>query len=150
MFLLEKQHLHPVSSLLSKESTIGSSISRNVNKDNTIRFESNRYSVPIGTYKANGDNKVFIEITGLNQDTLIIRNSKNDEFLAKHVVSKEKGILVKNRSHSRDCSKGIEVLKSSIVAAFESEEHANEYIDEVLNRYPRYRRDQLEILRSMA
>lgn len=150
VFLLEKQHLHPVSPLLSKESTIGSSISRNVNKDNTIRFESNRYSVPIGTYKANGDSKVFIEITGLHQDTLIIRNSKNDEFLAKHVVSKEKGILVKNRNHSRDRSKGIEVLKSSIVAAFESEEHANEYIDEVLNRYPRYRRDQLEILRSMA
>lgn len=35
-------------------------------------------------------------------------------------------------------------------AAFESEEHANEYIDEVLNRYLRYRQDQLEILRSMA
>jgi len=63
VFLLEKQHLHPVSPLLSKESTIKSSISRNVNKDNTIRFESNRYSVPIGTYKANRDNKVFIQIT---------------------------------------------------------------------------------------
>lgn len=63
------------------------------------------------------------------------------------MVSKEKGILVKNRNHSRDRTKGIEVLKSSIVSAFKSEENANEYID---NRYHRFQRDQLEILHSLA
>ncbi|MED4770261.1 IS21 family transposase, partial [Cytobacillus firmus] len=38
VFLLEKQHLQPVSSLLSYESTNNQSITRSVSKDNTIRY----------------------------------------------------------------------------------------------------------------
>ena len=53
VFLLEKQHLQPVSSLLSYESTNNQSITRSVSKDNTIRYKSNRYSVPLGTYQYN-------------------------------------------------------------------------------------------------
>lgn len=150
VFLLEKQHLQPVSRLLSIESMNESSISRTVVKDNTVRFESNRYSVPIGTYKSRGNNLVLLEIKGSNDRQLIIRNSKNGEVLAKHTISKEKGVLIKNRNHGRDRSKGIEALKSGLLLAFENEDIAKVYIEKVLEKYPRYRRDHLEIFRSVA
>lgn len=53
---LEKQHLKPVSSLLSFENTLVSSIPRTVHKDNVIKYKSNRYSLPLGTYRPRGDN----------------------------------------------------------------------------------------------
>lgn len=150
VFPLEKQHLQPVSSLLSIESMNESSITRNVMKDNTVRFESNRYSVPIGTYKTKGNNQVFLEIKGSNNKQLVIRSSKNREVIAKHTISKEKGILIKNRNHGRDRSKGIEALKNGLLSAFEEEEKAKVYIEKVLEKYPRYRRDHLEIFRSVS
>ncbi|MCM3365129.1 IS21 family transposase, partial [Niallia sp. MER TA 168] len=67
---LEKQHLTPVSSLLSFESNLVNSITRAVHKDNIIRYQSNRYSVPLGTYRPRGDNTVYIETQG---EELIIR-----------------------------------------------------------------------------
>ncbi|MFP3324952.1 IS21 family transposase, partial [Planococcus sp. SIMBA_160] len=50
VFLLEKQHLRKISDPLSFESNYTESITRNVRKDNTVHFRSNRYSVPLGTY----------------------------------------------------------------------------------------------------
>lgn len=150
VFLLEKQHLQPVSLLLSCESDNGVSITRNVNKDNTIRYQSNRYSVPLGTYQTSGNNTVWIEVSGTHDDKLIIRSDKNGNVLAEHTISHEKGVLIKNRNHSRDRSKGIERLKQEVLEALKHASLASEYIDEVLNRYPRYRRDQLELLRSVA
>lgn len=60
VFALEKPHLRKVSSLLSFESNHRSSITRTVHKDNIIKFRSNRYSVPLGTYKPFGDNTVYV------------------------------------------------------------------------------------------
>ena len=50
VFLIEKQHLRPVIKKITV-SSIDSSITRTVRKDNTIIYLSNRYSVPLGTYK---------------------------------------------------------------------------------------------------
>lgn len=51
VFLLEKQHLQPVSSLLSYESTNNQSITRSVSKDNTIRYKSNIIPSHLGLIK---------------------------------------------------------------------------------------------------
>ncbi|WP_156822875.1 hypothetical protein [Gracilibacillus lacisalsi] len=51
VFALEKPHLRKVSNLLSFESNHATSISRMVHKDNIIKYQSNRYSVPLGTYQ---------------------------------------------------------------------------------------------------
>lgn len=51
---LEKQHLKPVSPMLSFESNRNFSISRTVHKDNIIKYKSNRYSLPLGTYRPIG------------------------------------------------------------------------------------------------
>lgn len=82
VFLLEKQHLQPVSSLLSFESTSKQSITRTVSKDNTIRYKSNRYSVPLGTHQTKSENLVLIELKGDEQQTLVIRKESKGEVIA--------------------------------------------------------------------
>ncbi|MGO5014861.1 IS21 family transposase [Niallia sp. Sow4_A1] len=146
VFLVEKQHLQPVSPILSLESNHTVIIPRNINKDNTIRFKSNRYSVPVGTYGSQPDNQVYLKI---KQDTLIILTQADGEILAEHKISNEKGRLIKNRNHSRDRSKGIEEIKQSVISSFEKQEDARAYIDEICQIYTRYRRDQLAILLSV-
>jgi len=140
---LEKQHLKPVSSLLSLESNIGSSISRTVQKDNVIKYKSNRYSVPLGTYRPRGNNTVFIEI---QEEELIISAAPQGEILAKHRLCHGKGELIKNRQHTRDRSKGIQAYKETIIRQFSDQEKAELFIHEVAVRYPRYVRDQLQVI----
>ena len=149
VFLLEKQHLEPVSPLLLQESVHRRIITRNVGKDNTVRFASNRYSVPLGTYGALPKNEVVLDIQGEQQDTLIIRNQSNGEVVAAHQISSEKGKLIQNRNHTRDRSKGIEELKKSVISHFEEQGDAIIYVDEICMKYVRYRRDQLTILQRV-
>lgn len=152
VFLLEKQHLQPVSYLLSKESNHNPSITRVVNKDNTIIYKSNRYSVPIGTYRPKGLNTVVIEIQQEKDDknTLIIRTANDSEVLARHELAIGKGQLVKNRNHQRDRSRGIEAFKETVVRQFQDTELASIYIEQIFKLYPRYRRDQLITLQKAA
>lgn len=149
VFLLEKQHLQPVSSLLSYESTTNQSITRSVSKDNTIRYKSNRYSVPLGTYQTNAENHVLIEVTGDEQQTLIIRKQAGSEIIAEHSISFEKGKLIQNRNHTRDRSKGVEEFKQRLISFFEDQTQAAAYFDEISQRYPRYRRDQFAIIHKV-
>ena len=144
VFLLEKQHLQPVSSLLSYESTNNQSITRSV--DNTIRYKSNRYSVPIGTYQSMSKNLVWIEVKDENKKTLVVRREVKGEVIAEHQVSSEKGKLIQNRHHIRDRSKGIEELKQRLISHFENQTQAAAYLDEISQRYPRYRRDQFAVI----
>ncbi|MFB9985909.1 IS21 family transposase, partial [Bacillus benzoevorans] len=140
---LEKQHLKPVSPLLSIESNHGSSITRTVCLDNVIKYKSNRYSVPLGTYRPKGDNKVFIEI---KEEQLIIRSAPQGDILARHKLSSGKGELIKDRQHSRDRSKGIQAYMETIIRQFDNEEKAALFLEEVRVRYRRYVRDQLQIV----
>lgn len=149
VFLLEKQHLQPVSPLLSLESTHEMIITRNVNKDNTIRFKSNRYSVPLGTYASQQENQVCLELQGEHQEILVIRNHSQGDILAEHRISMEKGKLIKNRNHTRDRSKGIEELKRKVISSFGQEKVAYQFIEEICLQYPRYRRDQLSLLQTV-
>lgn len=148
VFSVEKQHLQPVLSLLSFESIRTESIARNVSKDNTIRYRSNRYTVPIGTYSSVKKKVVFLEVT--EQERLLIRESPEGEVIADHRVSKESGKLIQSRDHLRDRSKGIEELKQQVLTYFEDREAASDYLGELSKRYPRYRRDQFNIIRDVA
>ncbi|MEL3961093.1 IS21 family transposase [Lysinibacillus endophyticus] len=149
VFLLEKQHLQPVSSLLSYESTNNQSITRSVSKDNTIRYKSNRYSVPLGTYQTNSENLVLIEVKGREQQTLVIRKQAEGEIIAEHGISVEKGKLIQNRNHTRDRSKGIEEFKRRLISSFEDQKQAAAYFDKISKEYPRYRRDQFTIIQQV-
>ena len=148
VFTLEKQHLLPVSPILSEESTPIQSLTRNVGKDNTVRYASNRYSVPIGTYNTLPNNEIRIEVR--DDLYLIICHPIDGATLAEHVISPEKGKLIQNRNHLRDRSKQIEALKMQVLTHFKMSEQAISYVEEIFKRYPRYRRDQLLILLKVA
>jgi DNA modification methylase len=62
VYALEKQHLQKVSGTYIFEDIFVSSITRNINKDNVIRFDGNRYSVPLGTYRKGAQNIAYVEI----------------------------------------------------------------------------------------
>lgn len=140
---LEKQHLKPVSPLLSFESNLGSSITRTVHKDNVIKYKSNRYSLPLGTYRPRGDNTVYLEII---DEEVIIRREPQGEVLARHTLCHGSGELIKNRHHTRDRSKGIQAYKETIIRQFKEQDQAVQFLYEVGKRYPRYIRDQLQVI----
>ena len=145
VFALEKPHLRKVSSTLSFESNRGSSITRTVHKDNIIKFQSNRYSVPLGTYRPNEDNTVHIRIV---ENQLIIEKNPGEEPLAVHHLSKGKGQLIKNTNHGRDRLKGIDAYIETVKESFEDGQKIQVFLDEIHHRYPRYMRDQLQILQK--
>lgn len=106
VFLLEKAHLKPVSSIKHKDISFRNSITTTVNKDNTIRFRGNRYSVPLGTYKTDGSNQVYLHEKG--QELVILHKITGDE-IARHTLSLEKGKLIKKRNHGRDRKKTLQI-----------------------------------------
>lgn len=140
---LEKQHLRPVSSLLSFESDLSNSITRSVHKDNVIKYKSNRYSLPLGSYRPKGNNTVYVEV---KESELIIRATPRGDILARHRLGLGKGELIKNRNHGRDRSKGIEAFKETVIRQLSNPEQAKQFIQEVSTRYPRYMRDQLQVI----
>ncbi|WP_077600838.1 IS21 family transposase [Oceanobacillus sojae] len=145
VFALEKQHLRPVNKKILI-SNIDNSITRNVRKDNTIVYQSNRYSVPLGTYKK--DKAVFIEIS--DQNELIIREESNGAIIAKHTLSIEKGKLIQDSQHTRDRSKGIAAYIETVSTYFDNKEMASDFLQEIHQRYPRYIRDQLSLILKVS
>ena len=59
---LEKQHLKKVSGTYIFENVLVPSITRMIQKDNVIRYEGNRYSVPQGTYRPDAPNIAYLQV----------------------------------------------------------------------------------------
>ena len=151
VFQVEKHYLRPVKQLISVPANdkqinyTDISISRVVRKDNTILYKANRYSVPLGTYSEFGK-EVHVHI---HENTLYIIDPDLEEVIGTHKLSNEKGVLVQNSSHVRDRTKGIKYYKQSTAAKFENISLALEYLDRVNDQYPRYIRDQLQIINKV-
>lgn len=151
VFQEEKQYLRPVKQLISLPASdkqidsSNNSISRVVRKDNTILYKANRYSVPLGTYNEFGK-EVSIHI---NDDVLYIYNSDTSKVIGEHKISHEKGILIQDRAHTRDRSKGISEYKQTIANKFSDHLLASQFLDKVNDYYPRYIRDQLQLINQM-
>lgn len=141
VFLLEKQHMKQVSLLNHNSNT---SITRSVRKDNTVLFLSNRYTVPLGTYQKHPE----VSIMRNKENKLIIYVNETGEVLASHSISTDKGQLIRNTSHQRDRSKGLKELMETVGSHFTNGEMAQMYFSELRNRYPRYLRDQLNIIKK--
>jgi hypothetical protein len=142
VFTLEKQHLRPLSNKINVEPFDRISVPRTVRKDNTILHLSNRYSVPLGTYQK--DKKVYVSTT--DDDRLIIRERIGGPIIAEHTISQGKGKLIQDRQHTRDRTKGIDAFLSSVAGQFEDVQLAHAFLEEIRQAYPRYIRDQLQLL----
>lgn len=142
VFALEKQHLRPVSKDIDLKNNYETSISRSVHKDNTIRYESNRYSLPLGTFNKH-------EKVGVNEKSdkqLLVYILETGEIIAQHKIPEGKGNLIKDRNHTRDRTKGIEAFIGTVAKQFKNRELAHDYLAIVREKYPRYIRDQLQII----
>lgn len=142
MFAIEKQHLRLVTKDIDIKTNYENSITRSVHKDNTIRYLSNRYSLPLGTFNKH-------EIVGVRETEekeLLIYVPVTGELIAKHKIPEGKGILVKDRKHSRDRTKGIDAFIDTVAEQFEDKELAYKFLNTVREKYPRYIRDQLQII----
>ncbi|WP_067726509.1 IS21 family transposase [Oceanobacillus damuensis] len=142
VFSLERQHLRPVTKNLDIKYNYENSISRCVHKDNTIRYLSNRYSLPLGTF---GKHEIVC-IKATEEKELIIYIPETGEIVAKHNIPDGKGLLIKDRNHSRDRTKGIDVFMGTVAQQFDDSEIAYDYLQTVKGKYPRYVRDQLQMI----
>ncbi|MCM3711123.1 Mu transposase domain-containing protein [Sporosarcina luteola] len=145
VFALEKQHLKSLSTsyILSPSSDM-KIISRNVQKDNTIRFEGNRYSVPAGTYHPRTANRVFLDI---NESRLRIRLEPDGNTIADHPLSGGKGHLITDPSHKRKSGTKTARLSQEVQQLFQNHELIKWYLKELRAKYPRHLIDQLVVMK---
>lgn len=140
---LEKQHLKKVSGTYIFENILEPSITRTIQKDNVIRFGGNRYSVPKGTYRPDAPNIAYLQA---DEDYLYIRLKQTGSVLAKHRVSKGKGLLVSDPSHRKQASSKRELFIQQIEDVFIEKENIRWLIQNLQERYPRHFLDQLKVL----
>lgn len=140
VFELERAHLRPI--LTTTEVAATASINRIVRKDNTILYESNRYSVPLGTYTK--EKEVAIDV---KDGKLIITNIFGDYVIAEHPLCTGKGKLIKNNNHGRDREHGITELLTALSQKLGG--MCDPFLEEIRNRKPRYVRDQFGLLDTL-
>ncbi|WP_243767825.1 IS21 family transposase [Paenibacillus agricola] len=141
VYALEKQHLQPVFLVEQPETAL--SITRDVRKDNTVNYLSNRYSLPLGTFDGT-DKKVFLQVN--EEGELVLYDSQTRLEIARHDPCFEKGKLIKSRAHGRDRTKGIAAYIEHAAGLCPDPLVATLYLNEVHKVKPRYMRDQLQII----
>jgi len=116
-------------------------ILRTVRKDNTIIYDSNRYSVPLGTYNTNPE--VQLEIADGNLRILTVFG----DLLCEHRISTGRGHLVQNKSHLRDRTTALDQLQDSLDEQLSY--RATEFLQRIREEKSRYARDQFRLLQSL-
>lgn len=137
VFELERAHLRPI--LTAMDIAPDASIARKVRKDNTILFESNRYSVPLGTYTK--EKEVSIEV---KDGKLLIWHIFGDYIIAEHPLCAGKGKLIKNNNHGRDIETGISERFAALSIRLNG--LCNEFLQNIRERKRRYVRDQFGLI----
>lgn len=141
VFLLEKQHLRPIP-ITDKPKDI---VTRVVRKDNTVMFNSNRYSVPLGTYEPGR----MLELK-TQEGTLKLFSLDAHTLVAEHQVSTGRGQLVQNTNHLRDTSRNLDELQEDVLSAMGASPHCAEFLAGIRIEKRRYARDQFNLLLGLA
>ena len=139
LFLKEREHLLALPSGLEHERV---DIVRTVRKDNTIIYNSNRYSVPLGTY--NTQKEVTVRTS---QERLFIMTVFGDA-ICDHALSANRGQLIKNNSHGRDNSHTLDAAMVELDQRLKGQ--ATDYLQQIRDKMSRYVRDQFQLLNSLC
>lgn len=142
VFSVERQYLRPVPYTIKLPVAI---VTRNVRKDNTVLYNSNRYSVPIGTYRPN----LEVEVKEKN-GTLTIWNLTDGKLLAQHTINHKKGILIQNTNHLRDHSQTLDSLYQKVLYLLGNTEQAAVFLQTIRRNKSRYVREQFGLLKKLA
>jgi len=143
---LEKQHLQKVSGTYIFENIFVSSITRNIQKDNVIRYEGNRYSVPVGTYRKGSPNIAYVE---KDAECLYIRLQRNGNVVAKHKLARGTGIVVSDPLHRERNQTKRELLIQQVFEMIDDHELVEWLIGVLTEHYPRHLNDQLKVVQSV-
>jgi len=114
-------------------------------KTNTVKYRGNSYSVPFGTYK-HEDTRVHLKENG---NLLIICNDSG-QTIATHQMPPDVGNNVVNNNHRRDTTIKLDQLRSKVKECFMHSSNILCFIEKIDKLYPRYVRDQLSALMSLA
>jgi len=117
-----------------------------VRPSNVIHYKQNRYRVPRGTYRPG--RKALIEVIG---DKVVFTDMETGEVLAEHSVAVNvvgqlvplKTGLDRNRGTKND------EVKAKVLAKFEGCPTAADYVGHILEKFPRYNKEQLAGIRRL-
>lgn len=142
VFLEEHKQLKPVPVL--SDPVLPQTAS--VRPTNVVHFRQNRYAVPKGTYFPG--RKVRIEADD-EKGTVSFYDSENGDLLAAHDIyyGVGKGVGLR-RNAERFKETKYEALKGTVLTCFENIPEAGVYVERIIEKYPRYVRDQLSIIRK--
>lgn len=143
---LEKQHLQKVSGTYIFENIFVSSITRDIHKDNVIRFDGNRYSVPLGTYRKGAPNIAYVD---KDAEYLHIRLQKNGQVIAKHKIAEGSGSVISDPSHRKRNHTKRDLLIQQVEEMLDDKESAKWLIELLTEQYPRHLVDQLKVVQSV-
>lgn len=143
IFALEKAHLKPVVAFAKLESYTHR-IATSVRKNNTVRYQGSRYSVPLGTY--NSSREAFVS----ESDGRLEIYNVGGMLLASHVLALAPGELITNTSHSRDMSAKVTSLMEEARIALGGSPEAESYLARIVSHRKRYARDQLLVVLAVA
>ncbi len=138
VFKEEQKHLKPIPTIINQPEEI---VTRQVRKDNTIWYKSNRYTLPLGTYQP--EREVMIKE---DQGILMIFDIETGCKLASHKISLDKGRLISNNNHLRDHSARIAEIYQDTLANMGGSEIAAAFLDGIHREKPRYIRDQYNLV----
>lgn len=145
MHALEKQHLKKVSGTYIFENILIPSITRTIHKDNVIRFDGNRYSVPKGTFRKDAPNIAYVYT---ENGYLYIRLKQTGAAIAKHKISSEKGLVISDPTHRERNTSKRNLLINEIQEVFHDKDSIQWLIEQLQERYPRHLVDQLKVIQS--
>ena len=138
VFKLERESLRP---LTSDVELPDAKVSRTVRKDNTIIYDSNRYSVPFDTYNKHKEVKVE------DHDGILFVYTLNGEPLCQHSISYGRGNLIINTDHKRDKSSALDKLQASIDERLDHE--VTSFLAGIRAEKPRYSHDHFQMINSL-
>lgn len=147
MHALEKQHLQTVSGNYHFENISSTNITRTIHKDNVIRFEGNRYSVPLGMYRGDKENIAYVYVA---DGKLSISLHPAGDIIAIHTVSEDKGQVITDQVHRHRSQTKRDQLVAQVFELLDDTELANGLIQTLHTHYPRHTIDQLKIVLQSA
>src|SRR5699024_439184 len=140
---LEKQHLQKVNGSFIFENISSINITRKIHKDNVIRYEGNRYSVPLGTFQSGAENIAYLS---LSEQSVSISIRTSDNPIADHEISKEKGKVITDPKHRRRSQTKRDSLAEEVMDKLADPEDSAWLIKILQEYYPRHTIDQLKVV----